>query len=179
VLRGSPKLVPEAPKTSGKWGGKGSKASSTSTEESTPESASSKLVKKFFISTPGNNSLRQDDYKVLFVEHKAMYGNCFCFGIVDKRSVDILKVVREAPIEIRVCSLEQRGTDNVYNRLSTSPVIQKKTLCFMPKDVYSMPKSWDEIKDCEFYAINGQYTAAATRRMIEDPLCTRKDEVRY
>jgi hypothetical protein len=126
VLRGSPKLVPEAPKTSGKWGGKGSKASSTSTEESTPESASSKLVKKFFISTPGNNSLRQDDYKVLFVEHKAMYGNCFCFGIVDKRSVDILKVVREAPIEIRVCSLEQRGTDNVYNRLSTSPVIQKK-----------------------------------------------------
>jgi hypothetical protein len=46
-------------------------------------------------------------------------------------------------------------------------------------DLKAMPKSWDEIKDCQFYAINGQHTAAATRRMIEDPLYTRKDEVRY
>jgi hypothetical protein len=58
----------------------------------------------------------------LFVEHKAMYGNCYYFGI-DKRSIDILKVVREVPVKIRVRSLEQRSIDNVYNRLSTSPII--------------------------------------------------------
>jgi hypothetical protein len=49
----------------------------------------------------------------------------------------------------------------------------------MPKDVDSMLKSWDEIKDCEFYAINGQYIAVAARRMIEDLLCIRNDEVQY
>jgi hypothetical protein len=89
MLRGSPKPMLEAPKSSGKWGGKGSKGSGTPTEESTPESASTKFMKKFFISTPGSNSLRHDDYEDLFVEHKAMYGNFYYFGIDDKRSVDI------------------------------------------------------------------------------------------
>jgi hypothetical protein len=70
------------------------------TQESSPESASSKLVKKFFISTPGSNSLRQDDCEALSQEHKGMYGNCYCFGIDEKKSVDILKVIREVPVEM-------------------------------------------------------------------------------
>jgi hypothetical protein len=78
-----------------------------------------------------------------------------------------------------VSSLEQRGIDNVYNRLSTSPVIQKQMLCLMLVGLKAMPKSWDKIKDCQFYVINGQHIAAVARRMIEDPLCTWKDEVRY
>jgi hypothetical protein len=49
----------------------------------------------------------------------------------------------------------------------------------MPVGLKALPKSWDEIKDRQFYAINGQHTAVAARRMIEDPLCTWKDEVRY
>jgi hypothetical protein len=49
----------------------------------------------------------------------------------------------------------------------------------MPVGLKAMPKSWDEIKDRQFYAINGQHTTAATRRMIKDLVCTRKDEVRY
>jgi hypothetical protein len=35
-----------------------------------------------------------------------MYGNCYCFGIDEKKSVDILKVIQEAPTEMRVRSLE-------------------------------------------------------------------------
>jgi hypothetical protein len=135
VLCGSPKCVPQGEKSSRKRGGKGTKgpetptqkstpeSPETPTQKSTPESASSKLVKKFFISTPGSNSLQQDDCKALFQEHKGMYGNCYCFGIDEKKYVDILKVIREALVEMRVRSLEQRGIDNVYNRLSASPVI--------------------------------------------------------
>jgi hypothetical protein len=70
-----------------------------------------------------------------------MYGNCYYFGIDDKKSIDIFKVVREAPVEMRVCSLEQRSIENVYNQLSTSSVIQKQMLCLMPKDMHTMPKS--------------------------------------
>jgi hypothetical protein len=66
VLRGSPKRVPQGEKSSGKRGGKGTKGAETPTQESTPESASSKLVKKFFISTLGSNSLRQDDCEAFF-----------------------------------------------------------------------------------------------------------------
>jgi hypothetical protein len=41
---------------------------------------------------------------------------------------------------MRVCFLEQRGIENVYNRLSTSHVIQKQMLYFMPKDMHAMSK---------------------------------------
>jgi hypothetical protein len=58
VLRGSPKCVPQDKKSSGKQGGKGTKGLETPTQESTLESASSKLVKKFSISIPGSNSLQ-------------------------------------------------------------------------------------------------------------------------
>ena len=30
-----------------------------------------------------------------------------------------------------------------------------------------MPSKWEDIKDHEFYVINGQYTLAAARRMLE------------
>lgn len=55
VLCGSSKCVPQGEKSSGKCGRKGTKGRKTPIQESTPESASSKLVKKF--STPGSNSL--------------------------------------------------------------------------------------------------------------------------
>jgi hypothetical protein len=42
-----------------------------------------------------------------------------------------------------------------------------------------MPSKWEDIKDCKFYAINGQHIAAVARRMLEDPLCNRKEEVRH
>ena len=179
VLRGTPKPVPDKLKTPGKRAGKGSKAcDAKAVEETTPETASSKLVKKFFVSTPGSSSLRQDECDALFEEHRSMYGRCYCFGMEEKHSIDVMKIVREAPAEYRVRSLEQRGIDTVYNRLSASPVIQKQTLCLMPVGCTSMPSRWEDIKDCEFYAINGQHTAAAARRMLEDPLCNRKNEVR-
>jgi hypothetical protein len=123
VLRGSPKRVPQGEKSSGKQGGKGTKGAETPTQESTPKSASSKLVKKFFISAPRSNSLWQDDCESLFQEHKRMYGNFYCFGIEEKKSVDILNVIREAPVEMQVRSLEQRRIDNIYNQLSASPII--------------------------------------------------------
>jgi hypothetical protein len=42
-----------------------------------------------------------------------------------------------------------------------------------------MPSKWEDIKDHEFYAINGQHTVAVARHMLEDPLYNRKDEVRH
>jgi hypothetical protein len=90
-----------------------------------------------------------------------------------------MKIVREVPAEYRVRSLEQRGIDAVYNRLSASPVIQKQTLYLMPVECTSMPSKWEDIQDHDFYAINGQHTAAVARRMLEDPLYNRKDEVRH
>jgi hypothetical protein len=70
-----------------------------------------------------------------------------------------------------------RGIDTVYNCLSNSPIIQKQILCLMPVGCTSMPSKWEEIKDCKFYAINGQHTTVATRRMLKDPLCNRKEGV--
>jgi hypothetical protein len=50
VLRGSPKPVPDNPKTAGKRSGKGLKSSATKVVgETTPETASSKLIKQFFL----------------------------------------------------------------------------------------------------------------------------------
>jgi hypothetical protein len=100
VLCGSPKCVLQGEKSSGKRGRKGTKGPETPTQESTAEFASSKLVKKFFISIPRSNSLWQDDCEALFQEHKGMYGNCYCFGIDEKKSVDILKVIWEALVEM-------------------------------------------------------------------------------
>jgi hypothetical protein len=156
VLQGSPKLVPDNPKTVEKRSGKGLKSSATkAVGETTLETASSKLIKQFFVSTPGSNSLRQDDCDALFEEHRSMYGSCYCFGMEEKHNINVMKIVREAPAKYRVRSLEQRGIDTVYNRLSASPVIQKQTLCLMPAGCTSMPSKWEDIQDHEFYAING------------------------
>jgi hypothetical protein len=126
VLRGSPKPVPDNPKIAGKHSGKGLKSSATkAVGETTPETASSKLIKQFFVSTPRSNSLRQEDCNAFFEEHRSMYGSCYCFGMEEKHNIDVMKIVREAPAEYQVSSLEQCGIDTVYNRLSASPVIQK------------------------------------------------------
>jgi hypothetical protein len=67
ALRGSPKPTPDNSKIVGKRSGKGLKNSATkAVGETTPETASSKLIKQFFVSTPGSNSLRQEDCDALF-----------------------------------------------------------------------------------------------------------------
>ena len=96
----------------------------------------------------------------------------------EKHNIDVMKIVREVPTEYRVYSLEQHGIDTIYNHLSVSPIIQKQTLCLMLVGCTSMPSKWEDIQDHEFYAINGQHIAAAARRMLDDSLCNRKDEVR-
>lgn len=39
-----------------------------------------------------------------------------------------------------------------------------------------MPSKWEDIK---FYAINGHYTTTVARRMLEDPVYNRKEDVRH
>jgi hypothetical protein len=93
-LRGSPKPVPNNPKSMGKRSGKGLKSSGTKpVGETILETASSKLIKQSLVSTPRSNSLRQDDCDALFKEHRIMYGSCYCFGMEEKHNIDVMKIV--------------------------------------------------------------------------------------
>ena len=67
-----------------------------------------------------------------------MYRSCYYFGMEEKHNIDVMKIVQDAPAEYWVRSLEQRKIETVYNRLSTSPVIQKQTLCLMLVECTSM-----------------------------------------
>ena len=114
--------------------GRGLKNSRTkSIGKSTPKIAPSKLIKKLFISILGSNSLQQHDFNALFEEHTSMYGSCCCFGMEEKHSLNVMKIILEAPMEMQVHSLGHQGIDTIYNFLSAFPIIQKQTLCLIPK----------------------------------------------
>lgn len=42
---------------------------------------------------------------------------------------------------------------------------RKQALCAMPIGLDKMPTSWEDIKDCQFYMINGQHSVAASKKM--------------
>ena len=54
---------------------------------------------------------------------------------------------------------------------------QKQTLCVMPKLDYK-PKDLEEMADCEFYIINGQYSVPASK-MDDRRQCPRGDSERF
>jgi hypothetical protein len=88
-------------------GGRGLKIFGTkSFGETTSKTTSLKLIKQFSVSTLRSNSLQQNDCDALFEGQKSMYGSCYCFGMEQKHSINVTKIIQEAPLEMRVRSLE-------------------------------------------------------------------------
>ena len=52
----------------------------------------------------------------------------------------------------------------------------KQTLCVMPVGLSEKPIDWKEIKDGDFYIINGQYSVEASKFMFDDANNVDKDE---
>jgi hypothetical protein len=51
---------------------------------------------------------------------------------------------------------------------------KKLTLCAIPKDLTRKPRSWEDIKDGEFYMINGQHSVEASKLMRTRPDISEK-----
>ena len=50
----------------------------------------------------------------------------------------------------------------------------KNTLCVFPKDKLTRPQSWEEIKDGQFYMVNGQHCVEASKQMKTNPEITEE-----
>ena len=44
----------------------------------------------------------------------------------------------------------------------------KQTLCVMPVGLKEKPKTWNDIENCDFYIINGQYSVEASKFIVDE-----------
>ena len=77
-----------------------------------------------------------------------------------------------APAEFNVRVKEDNIVKEMLHYLVNIPdKTTKQTLCVMPvmkKNNRRQPESWDEVKDGQFYIINGQHSVAASKMMMEE-----------
>ena len=74
----------------------------------------------------------------------------------------------DAPTEYNIRSREDKLVDAMVIYLLN--LLERKalqTLCVMPKNRTKKPSSWEEIKDGDFYIINGQHSVATSRLITQ------------
>ena len=102
--------------------------------------------------------------------YKKFWSECegaYVFGVDEKKDLSIERLV-PAPAEYNIRSKEKKLIDAMVVYLLNLPDWKsRQTLCVMPKDRISKPTSWEEIKDGEFYIINGQHSVAASKKITK------------
>ena len=74
----------------------------------------------------------------------------------------------DAPAEYNIRSREDKLVDAMVIYLLNLPDRKaRQTLCVMPTNRTEKPMSWEEIKDGDFYIINGQHSVAASRLITQ------------
>ena len=77
------------------------------------------------------------------------------FGIGDKKEIDISQLI-EAPSTFNIKSKHANIVEDMVNYLlNISDKSTKQTLYIMPVGLSVKPTKWEEIKDGDFYIING------------------------
>ena len=122
-------------------------------------------------------ALRTDnkpDYKNVSAMYKQYWETCtsaYIFGVDEKKPLPIERLIA-APSEFNVRVKEDNIVKEMLHYLVNIPdKTTKQTLCVMPimkKNNKQQPESWDEVKDGQFYIINGQHSVAASKMMMEE-----------
>ena len=102
--------------------------------------------------------------------YKKFWSECedaYVFGVDAKRELSIDQLV-DAPAKYNIRSREDKLVDvMVIYLLNLSERKAHQTLCVMPTNRTEKPMSWEEIKDGNFYIINGQHNVAASRLITQ------------
>ena len=102
-------------------------------------------------------------YKKFWFECKHAY----IYGVDAKKKLSIDRMV-DAPAEYNIPSREDKLVDAMVIYLLNLPDRKAwQTLCVMPMNRTEKPTSWEEIKDVDFYIINGQHSVAASRLIMQ------------
>ena len=101
-------------------------------------------------------------YKKLWLECEDGY----IFGVDAKKELSINQLV-DAPAEYNICSRDDKLVDAMVIYFLNLPHRKaRQTLSVMPTNRTSKPTSWEEIKDGEFYIINGQHNVATSKLIM-------------
>ena len=122
-------------------------------------------------------ALRTDnkpDYKNVSAMYKQYWETCtsaYIFRVDEKKPLPIERLIA-APAEFNVRVKEDNIVKEMLHYLVNIPdKTTKQTLCVMPvmkKNNRQQPESWDEVKDGQFYIINGQHNVEASKMMMEE-----------
>ena len=122
-------------------------------------------------------ALRTDnkpDYKNVSAMCKQYWETCtsaYIFRVNEKKLLSIERLIA-ALAEFNVRVKEDNIVKEMLHYLVNIPdKTTKQTLCVMPvmkKNNRRQPESWDEVKDGQFYIINGQHSVAASKMMMEE-----------
>ena len=110
------------------------------------------------------------DFKHITAVYKKFWSECkdaYIFGVDEKKELSIDKMV-DAPAEYNIRSREDKLVDAMVIYLLNLPDRKaRQMLCVMPRNRTKKPSTWEEIKDGEFYIINGQHSVAASRLIMQ------------
>nr|PNR31764.1 hypothetical protein PHYPA_025887 [Physcomitrium patens] len=111
------------------------------------------------------------DFKHITAVYKKFWSECedaYIFGVNTKKGISIDKLI-DAPTEFNIRSKEDKLVDAMVVYLMNLPDRKaRQTLCVMPTNRTSKPTTWEEIKDGEFFVINGQHSVAASRVITDE-----------
>jgi hypothetical protein len=108
------------------------------------------------------------DYKESLQVYEKYWAECtdsYIFGIETSYEISIDQL-QTPPADLNIRSLEDGLLKHTLHYLLEMPDQNKKlTLCPMPIGLTEKPTSWEEIKDGQFYMINGQHSVEASKIM--------------
>ena len=122
---------------------------------------------------------KKPDYEQVSQVYKKFWTTCkdaYVFGIGDKKEIDISQLI-EAPSTFNIRSKQANIVEDMVNYLLNIPDMStKQTLCVMPVGLSVKPTEWEEIKDGDFYIINGQHSVEASKFMFDNANNVDKDK---
>jgi len=114
------------------------------------------------------------DYKKVSVMYKKYWKTCnstYIFGAKEKKELPIEMLI-DAPAKFNVHIKEDTIVHEMMNYLVNIPNKSTKQTVYvmpiLPAGNKKMPENWDQIKDSNFYIINGQHSVAANKLMMEE-----------
>ena len=113
---------------------------------------------------------KKADFKHITAVYKKFWSECedtYIFGVDERKELSVDTMV-DAPAEYKIRSREDKLVDAmVIYLLNLLERKARQMLCVMPRNRTEKPSSWEEIKDGDFYFINGQYNVAASRLIMQ------------
>lgn len=119
---------------------------------------------------PADSDKVLDSYKdsmEVFQNYWALCRDSYIFGTDTTYNIPT-KQLLTPPASLNVRNLEQKKVASTMHFLiEMSNKEKKNTLCVFPKDKLVKPESWDEIKDGDFYMVNGQHCIEASKQLLK------------